>query len=94
LGKSLEHIAFRPRAATAVRLRRLDQTRDLAFKCIQLSQFRADRREMGLCQVTGLEAGAVVILLLDRFGTLKVLFLVDEPFCGWSLGAGVGQHAA
>ncbi len=25
--------------------------------------------------------------LLDRFGTLKVLFLLDEPFGGWTLGA-------
>ncbi len=25
--------------------------------------------------------------LLDRFGTLKVLFLLDEPFSGWSLRA-------
>lgn len=24
---------------------------------------------------------------LDRFGTLKVLFLLDEPFSGWSLRA-------
>lgn len=25
--------------------------------------------------------------LLDRFGTLKVLLLLDEPFRGWSIGA-------
>ncbi|BBY12104.1 STAS/SEC14 domain-containing protein [Mycobacterium marseillense] len=25
--------------------------------------------------------------LLDRFGTLKVLFLIDEPFDGWTLRA-------
>lgn len=28
-----------------------------------------------------------VKMLLDRFCTLKVLFVMDEPFCGWSMGA-------
>ena len=30
--------------------------------------------------------------LLDRFGRLKVLFLLDEPFRGWSLRGVWVQH--
>lgn len=54
----------------------------------------SDRDVLGLCATGKLTAGdyrdvlvPTVQSLLDRFGTLKVLFLIGEPFDGWTLRA-------